>query len=225
MNRVAKIKSVSLGDLSKLVMWLDAYSAMSPVDPLRLRKIASKYPDDHDITTAWKEVESDVWDIARIPSMSPEINRLSKILGVLKQVLMFIGLIVFTIYIIGSALGALDSLGKYGAFVFAIIFIAAYMAGFGSYFYLDRKLNRMVIACYNEHSGEISKQRKHVKQVNQRLIDRMAAEIRLRRASPQKYKFTLLQKDYSNIIVEKEQSDSTFVVTIKGGRRVDAAKD
>ena len=57
---------------------------MSPVDPLRLRRIAKRYPDDHDIASAWKEVERDVWDIARIPSTSPEITRLSKILGIIE---------------------------------------------------------------------------------------------------------------------------------------------
>ena len=194
---------------------------MSPVDPLRLRKIASRYHDDQDIGTAWKEIESDVWDIARIPSTSPEITRLSKILGVLKQVLMFVGLIVFTIYIIGSGLGTLSFLGRYGALVFAIIFILAYLLGFGSYFYLDRKLTRLVTNCYKKHANEISKQRKHVKQVNQRLIDKIAAEIRARRADPEKYRFSLMQKDYSNIVVQKEQGDSIFVVNIKGSKKID----
>lgn len=216
---MAKTKSVSISDLAKLVTGLDAYSVMSPIDPLRLRKIANKYSTDQDIESAWKEIESDVWDIARVPSTSPEITRLSKILGILKQFLMFIGLIVFTIYIIGTGLGTLDFLGRDGALVFAVIFVVAYLLGFGSYFYLDRKLTRMVTSWYNKHASEISKQRKHVKQVNQRLIDKIAAEIRAKKADPQKYKFTLMQKDYSNIAVQKEQSDSVFVVTIKGSKK------
>ena len=220
-NELAKTKSINLNDLTKLATWLDGYSVMSPVDPLRLRKIANRYRDDQDIGTAWKEIESDVWDIARIPSTSPEITRLSKILGVLKQVLMFVGLIVFTIYIIGSGLGTLNFLGRYGALVFAIIFILAYLLGFGSYFYLDRKLTRLVTNCYKKHANEISKQRKHVKQVNQRLIDKIAAEIRSRRADPEKYRFSLMQKDYSNIVVQKEQGDSVFVVSIKGSKKID----
>ena len=148
-------------------------------------------------------------------------RRLSKILGVLKQVLMFVGLIVFTIYIIGSGLGTLDFLGRYGALVFAIIFIMVYLLSFGSYFYLDRKLTRLVTNCYNKHASEISKQRKHVKQVNQRLIDKIAAEIRARRIDPERYRFSLMQKDYSNIVVQKEQSDSMFVVTIKGSKKTE----
>jgi BMFP domain-containing protein YqiC len=218
---LAKIKSIKLGDLAKLVTWLDGYSIMSPVDPLRLRRIAKKYPEDHDIALAWKEVESDVWEIARIPSTSSEITKLSKILGVLKQTLMFVGLIVFTIYIIGSGLGTLDFLGRYGTLVFAIIFVAAYVVGFGSYFYLDKRLDRLVRSCYAKHANEILKQRKHIKQINQRLIDKIAAEIRARRTDPEKYRFTLMQKDYSNIVVQKEQGDSTFVVIIKGNKRAD----
>jgi len=218
---MAKPKHVRLSDLTKLVTWLDGYSVMSPVDPLRLRRIAKRYRDDHDIATAWKEIEGDVWEIARIPSTSPEIARLSKILGILKQILMFVGLLVFTVYIIGSGLGILSFLGRYGALVFAIIFIAAYIAGFGSYFYLDRKLNRLVADCYAKHANEIAKQRRRIKQVNQRLIDKIAAEVRARRADPEKFRFTLMQKDYSNIVVQKEQADSTFVVSIKGSKKLD----
>ena len=218
---MAKPKSVRLADLTKLVTWLDGYSVMSPVDPLRLRRTAKRYHDDHDIATAWKEIEGDVWEIARIPSTSPEITRLSKILGILKQVLMFVGLIVFTIYIIGSGLGIMNFLGRYGALVFAIIFIAAYVAGFGSYFYLDRKLNRLVADCYAKHANEIAKQRKRIKQVNQRLIDKIAAEVWARRADPEKFRFTIMQKDYSNIIVQKEQANSTFIVSIKGSKKLD----
>ena len=97
---------------------------------------------------------------------------------------MFVGLIVFTVYIIGSGLGTLNFLGRFGALVFAIIFVVAYVVGFGSYFYLDRKLSRLVTNCYSKHANEILKQRRHIKQVNQRLIDKIAAEIRARRVDP-----------------------------------------
>ena len=214
-----KVKSVNLGDLARLVTWLDAYSAMSPIDPLRLRKTANRYESDRDITTAWKEVEKDVWDIAKVPSSSPEITRLSKFVGILKQALMFVGLIVFTIYIIGSGIGALNSLGQYGALVFVIIFLLAYGVGFGLYFYLDRKLTALVTRCYNQHASQISRQRKHIKQVNQRLIDNLASEIRAKRADPSKHTFSLMQKDYSNIIVQKERGDSQFLVSIKGAKK------
>ena len=214
-------KSVGITDLTRLVTWLDGYSVMSPVDPLQLRKIANRYPNDQDVSGAWKDVESDIWDIARIPSTSPEITRTSKIVGFLKQLLMFIGLIILAIYLVGSSLKAFSFLGKYEALTFAVIFFLAYLLGFGFYFYLDRRLTRMVAVWYNKHSSDISKQRKHVKQVNQRLIDKVAAEIRAKRADPEKYKFTLMQKDYNNIVVRKEKSNSTFVVTVKGTKRED----
>ena len=166
----------------KLLTWLDAYSAMSPVDPLRIKRMAGKYSEDHDISAAWKEIEADIWDIARVPSSSTQITRLSRILGVLKQFLLFAGLVVFTAYIIGSGLGTLNFLGRYTIVFFAIVFIAVYLIGFGAYFYLDRRLTALVNDYYNKHNSEISKQRKHIKQVNQRLIDKLAAEIRANRA-------------------------------------------
>ncbi len=206
----------------KLLTWLDAYSAMSPVDPLRIKRMAGKYSEDHDISAAWKEIEADIWDIARVPSSSTQITRLSRILGVLKQFLLFAGLVVFTAYIIGSGLGTLNFLGRYTIVFFAIVFIAVYLIGFGAYFYLDRRLTALVNGYYNKHSNEISKQRKHIKQVNQRLIDKLAAEIRANRVDPEKYRFLLLQKDYSNIVVQKEQANYGYVVTIKGSKRTEA---
>lgn len=205
----------------KLLTWLDAYSAMSPIDPMRIKRVAGKFSEDHDISAAWKEIETDVWDIARVPSSSAQITKLSKILGVLKQFLLFAGLIVFTSYIIGSGLGALNLLGRYTIVFFAIVFIAVYLIGFGAYFYLDRRLTALVNDYYNKHGSEISKQRKHIKQVNQRLIDKLAAEIRANRADPEKYRFSLLQKDYSNIVVQKEQANYGYVVTIKGSKRTE----
>jgi hypothetical protein len=194
---------------------------MSPVDPLRLLKIASKYPDDHDIASAWKDVEIDIWDIARIPSYSPQITRLSKILGFLKQLLMFIGLIILVVYIIGSYSRAFDFMGKYEALGFAVIFVLAYTIGFGSYYLLDRRLTRLVGLWYDKNSSKISRQRKHVKQINQRLIDKIAAEIRKNKVDPAKYWFTLMQTDYNNIVVRKEKSGSTFTVSVKGSKMVD----
>lgn len=195
---------------------------MSPVDPMRIKRLAAKYSEDHDISTAWKEVETDVWEIARIPSSSGEITRLSKILSILKQVLLFSGLIVFTVYIIGSGLGTINFLGRYTAVFFAAVFISVYLIGFGAYFYLDRRLTALVNSCYEKHAGEISKQRKHIKQVNQRLIDKLAAEIRARRIDPEKYRFSLRQKDYSNIVVQKEQANYGYLVTVKGSKRAEA---
>lgn len=212
-------KSVKLGDIMKLLTWLDGYSAMAPVDPMRIKRMAEKYSEDHDLSTAWKDVERDVWDIAHVPSSSPDITRLSKILSILKQVLLFAGLIVFTAFIIGTGLGVLSFLGQYASVFFAILFVLVYLVGFGSYFYLDRRLTRRVDNWYDAHAGEISKQRKHIKQVNQRLIDKLAAEIRSKKVDPDKYRFVLMQKDYSNIVVHKDQGSAGYLVTIKGVKR------
>ncbi|MGI0090793.1 MAG: hypothetical protein ACREBS_03700 [Nitrososphaerales archaeon] len=209
-------KPLDLKNLTRLVTWLDGFAAMSPVDPARLENAVKKNSGDHELASAWKEVQSDVWDIARVPSSSAQIKNLSKILGVLKQILMFVGLIVFTAFLITSSLGYLNSFGRYSYTIFITIFIVAYAAAFGSYFYLDKKLTRLVKAYYEKHSGEIATQRKHVKQVNQRVIDKLASGIRARKLDPQKYRFTLLHKDYSNISVVGQHNDSEYIAVIKG---------
>ena len=129
---------------------------------------------------------------------------------------MFLGLIVFTIYFVLLGSGALKNLGTLGGYAFLIGFVAAYFVGFGVYYNLNRRLTRAVNTYYEKHMGEIARQRRHLKVVNQRLIDKLAQIVRLRDYDPNRYKFSLFHDDYANIHVISEDKNQIYKVTVKG---------
>jgi hypothetical protein len=204
------------GDLAKLISLIDGYAALSVSDPARIRKIIKKNPDDSELESIWKEISRDVDDISTLPSESEVVLKKSKVLGILRPVIMFLGLIVFTIYFVLLGSGVLKNLGTLGAYAFLIGFVAAYFVGFALYFILNRRLTRTVNTYYERHMGEIAKQRRHLKVVNQRLIDKLAQIVRSRDYDPNRYKFSLFHDDYANINVISEDKYQIYKVTVKG---------
>ena len=209
-------KSADPKELSTLISLLDGYAALSIVDPSRIRRIAKKNSDDSDIVAVWKDTSKDVDDISSLPSSSEQVMKQSRTLGILRPVIMFLGLIVFTIYFVLLGLGVMRNLGQLGTFVFLAGFIAAYFVGFGVYFAMNRKLTRLVNTYYERHMGEIAKQRRHIKVVNQRLIDKLAMIVRSRDYDPNKFKFSLFHNDYANINVVSESKNQIYTVAVKG---------
>ena len=203
-------------DLSNLISFLDGYAALSIVDPQKIRRIIKRNADDSEIQAIWKDISRDVDDISSLPSESEEVLKKSKVLGILRPVLMFLVLIVFTIYFVLLSTGILRNLGQWGAYALVIGIIAAYFVGFTAYFFLNRKLTRAVNSYYQKHMGEIARQRRHIKLMNQRLIDKLAMIIRSRNYDPGKYKFFLFHDDYANINVLSEDKNQIYKVTVKG---------
>jgi hypothetical protein len=208
--------TINPGDLSKLISMLDGYAALSIVDPARIRRLVKKNPEDTDLGSIWKEISRDVDDISTLPSTSEEVMKRSKVLGILRPMIMFLGLIVFTIYFVLLGTGVIRSLGQLGAYVFLVGFIGAYFVGFAVYFIQNRKLTRFVNSYYEKHMGEIAKQRRHIKVVNQRLIDKLAQIVRSRDYDPNRYKFSLFHDDYANINVVSKDKNQIYKVTVKG---------
>ena len=199
-----------------MISLLDGYAALSISDPVRIKRIAKNNSDDPDVKAVWKEISKDVDDISSLPSSSDQIMKLSRVLGILRPVIMFLGLIVFTIYFILLGTGVIAHLGVVGAYAFLGAFIGAYFVGFAVYFMLNRRLTRTVNAYYENHMSEIARQRRHIKIVNQRLIDKQAMIVRSKDLDPKKYKFTLFHNDYVNINVISEDKNSIYTVTVKG---------
>ncbi len=214
---MADKKSIDPKQLATLISLLDGYAALSVSDPSRIRKIAKSYSeDDPEIKAVWREISRDVDDISGLPSSSEEIMKQSRRLGILRPVMMFLPLIVLTIYYVLLGTRVLSHLGEVGAYAFLVIFVGAYLFSFYVYFSLNKKLSRNVNAYYDRHMGEIARQRRHIKLVNQRLIDRLAMIIRSEDRDPDKYKFSLFHDDYANINVVSEDKNSIYTVTVKG---------
>jgi len=213
---VADKKSIDPKQLATLITLLDGYAALSVSDPARIKRIAKNNSEDPDVKAVWKDVSKDVDDISGLPSESDQIMKQSKLLGILRPVIMFLGLIVFTIYFILLGTGVIAHLGVIGAYAFLGAFIGAYFVAFAVYFTRNRKLTRTVNAYYENHLGEVARQRRHIKIDNQRLIDKLAMIVRSQDLDPNKYKFSLFHDDYANINVVSEDKYSIYKVTVKG---------
>jgi hypothetical protein len=214
---MADKKSIDPKQLATLVSLLDGYAALSVSDPARLRKIAkSLSDDDSEVKAVWREVSKDVDDIASLPSSSEDIIKQSRRLGILRPVMMFLPLIVLTAYYVLLGTRVISRLGEAGEYGFLVVFVGAYLVSFYAYFVLNRKLTRTVNGYYDKHMGEIGRQRRHIKIVNQRLIDRLAMAVRSEDRDPMKYKFSLFHNDYANINVVAEDKNSIYKVTVKG---------
>jgi hypothetical protein len=210
-------KKIDPKQLASMVSLLDGYAALSVSDPARIKKIAKGYSDeDQEIRGIWREISKDVDDISQLPSSSDSIVKQSRRLGILRPVMMFLPLIVLMVYyvLLGSRL--LGKIGEVGEYAFLIIFVGAYLASFVVYFSLNKKLSSSVNDYYNRHQGEIARQRRHIKTVNQRLIDKLAMIIRSQDEDPVKYKFSLFHDDYANINVISEDKNSIYTVAVKG---------
>jgi len=212
-----KKKSEDPKQLSTLVSLLDGYAALSVSDPARIRKIAKSYSeDDPDIRSAWREISKDVDDISELASTSDDIVKQSRRLGIIRPFMLFLPLFVLTIYYALVGFHVITHLGQLGAYAFLGIFIAAYILSFFLYISMNKKLSRTVNSYYDQHMGEIARQRRHIKIVNQRFIDRLAMIIRSENRDPDKYKFSLFHNDYANINVVSEDKNSIYTVTVKG---------
>ena len=215
------MKQLNVNALTRVIVWLDGYAALSSVDPAKIDNSVRKNSEHPEIVAFWTEIKSDVEDIARLPSKSSEILQLSKRMRILRPLLLYMGLLVFTIFIILSNVLIGTTPGRTFYQIFIVGFMIAYFCGFALYIFFDRKLRHLATDYCEKHSGEVARQRRHIKQVNQRLIDRLASVIRSRKLNPNKYKFILLHKDYSNIIVLRETKNSVYSVMVKGRKPED----
>ena len=215
------MKQLNVNALTRVIVWLDGYAALSSVDPAKIDNSVRKNSEHPEIVAFWTEIKSDVEDIARLPSKSSEILQLSKRMRILRPLLLYMGLLVFTIFIILSNVLIGTTPGHTFYLIFIVGFMIAYFCGFALYIFFDRKLRHLATDYCEKHSGEVARQRRHIKQVNQRLIDRLASVIRSRKLNPNKYKFILLHKDYSNIIVLSETKNSVYSVIVKGRKTED----
>lgn len=191
-----------LKTLQNMIGWLDGYAACYNADPFRIEKLASKRRDDDEVSKAWSEIRSDVSDVITLPDSSEEIKekqRKTRIYRPLSAVLIF-----------GSGLSLLVisglhlNLNKLNLIFALIILLAIYAIVLSLWYRASRSLYRMVREYYRTYGNRVSKQRVHIKTVNQRLIDLLTVAVRNNKLDPEKYKMKLLHNDYSNVRVLKE---------------------
>lgn len=196
-----------------MIEWFDGYAACYNADPFKIEKLVNKRNDqDDEISRGWYEIRNDVSDIITLPDDSERIiaaQRKNRIYRPLSAVLVFGSglslLLVSGLHLTPSRLVILGLL---------VGLIAIYSITLWFWYRASKRLYRLVRDYYNQNMNKISKQRMHIRSVNQRLIDLLTARVRLDKLQPERYKMRLLHNDYSNIRILREEKSKSVDRTI-----------
>jgi hypothetical protein len=197
-----------LKTVRNMIEWLDGYVAFFNADPFRIEKLVNKRKDDDEVSKAWAETRSDVSDIITLPDSSDEIKekqRKTRIYRPLSAVLIF-GTGLSVLFISELHLG----LSRFSLIGILLVLLAIYAIVIFLWYRSTRQLYRMVREYYKAYGSRASKQRAHIKSVNQRLIDLLTVNVRNNKLDPEKYKMRLFSNDYSNIRVLKEENQKNM---------------
>jgi len=85
-----------------------------------------------------------------------------------------------------------------------------------------RRLNSSVRKFYEKHANELTKQRAHIREATQQLIDRLMREIWSNNYDEERFKFDLFNSNYKNITVLKKKG-IRFVCTVRARSKSAAA--
>jgi hypothetical protein len=214
-----KKKDKGLPHLAKLVSWLDGYAALSCVDPQKIDKMVKSHEDDDDLRYIWKQAKDDVTEIGNLPASSNEITRLIKFLNVTKAVFLFMGLALVAVWFVLERIGLL--FGRLSSLYLIIGIIVFYNANIVLFALLNRRLNRRVADYYHKHGGEVKKERVHLRQVTQQLIDRLTMRVRRQQYDPEDYPFTLFHRDYNSVRILKEDKNGVYQAIVEARSRKD----
>jgi len=236
-----------------LISWLDGYVALSCVDPARIQRLIKSETKSgaegrssrragrkasaeenaaaaaaREISRVWNDITPDVIAISTLPAASEEISSTSKRLGTIKRIFTVLAVVIVGFYLVLANLNVLQAANL--AVRIGLIFgvVVAYYIVLYAYLRTNRKLGELIERYYQSHAGEVSVQRKRIKDATQRLIDVLASQIRAREqgdgaSGPEKYEMSLLNRDYTNINVlrvdekgSKKSAMKRYIVAIKG---------
>jgi hypothetical protein len=201
--------------ITKLISWFDGYVELYTVDPLRIEKALRNY-EGTDLDQIWKSVKNDVDSIVDLPEKSEQIEKYSRRASRSRILSMFIGL--GTMVVLVAYLYFQTQLKILGGNNLEIIIPAVMIGILYAFFMLSilstRSLNKAMRSFYDEHSGELAKQKSHMHEATQQLIDRLSREIYSHGFEPSRFKFQLLHSNYKNIAVIGKNG-AKFVSIIK----------
>ncbi len=215
----SKKKKTSLGDLSKFIVWLDSYAALAPADPQKIERLA-KNSDDPDVNNAWRQVRDDVSKIANLAGSSENIRKLGRASELLKLVFTVMGFVAIIVFFALSSITIPFLSTPLATQTFFFIIVLVYMGAFIAFVYTNRRLTSRVREFYSKHAGEVAAQRKHVKKITSELMDRFVTRVRGGNLDPEKHKLTLYHKDYTGVVVVREErpkgnSPAAYVLEVR----------
>ena len=218
MSRQSTKNKLDLNQLRNMIEWFDGYAATYNADPFKIERIVNKKKEEDEVSKAWSEIRQDVSDIITLPDSSEEIvetQRKTRRYRPLSAILIF-GSGLSLLLISGLHLG----IGRLTLLAVLLILLAIYALVLYLWYQSSRNLYRKVREYYRTYGNRVSKQRAHIRTVNQRLIDLLTVTVRTEKLEPEKSKIKLLHNDYSNIRILKEENPrnmdrSVYVSVVK----------
>lgn len=201
--------------IARLISWFDSYVELYTIDPVRIEKALKNY-EGTDLDQIWKSVKNDVDDIVDLPTKSPDIEKYSKRASRSRVLSMLVGAGTFVVLIIYLYFQSqLKFLGGQDLVILVPAAMIALLYGFFMYTMLStRALNKAMRTFYDQHAGELSKQKSHMRDAAQQLIDRLSREIYSHGFETDRFKFRLFHSNYKNIAVVGKSGEK-FVSIIK----------
>ncbi len=201
--------------IARLVSWFDSYVELYTVDPVKIERALKNYSGT-DLDQIWKSVKKDVDQIVDLPAESVEIEKYSKRASRSRGLSLVIGIFTFAALLIYLFFqNQIKTLGGQNLIIIIPAIMIALLYGFFMLTIIStRALNKAMRTFYDEHSGELSKQRAHMRDATQQLIDRLNREIYSHGFEPSQFKFQLFHSNYKNIAVVGRTGEK-FVSTIK----------
>lgn len=201
--------------IAKLISWFDSYVELYTIDPLRIQRALKGY-EGTDLDQIWKNVKSDVQQIVDLPDRSPEVEKRVKRAAEARRLSLIVGGLTFVVLIF--YLFFQNQLkGFTGANLIIIIpgVMLVLLYGFLMLTMISsRSLNKSMRSFYVSHSGELAKQKSHLREATQLLIERLSREIYSNDFEPKGFEFELYHSNYKNITVVGKNRDK-FVSTVK----------
>jgi hypothetical protein len=201
--------------IARLISWFDGYVELYTVDPVRVERALKNYSGT-DLDQIWKSVKGDIVQIVDLPGKSHDVEKYTKRASKARILSMIIGVITFAALIIYlffqpqiKSLGGQDLI-----IVIPAVMIALLYGFFMLTIFSTRSLNKAMRDFYDKHTGELSKQKTHMRDATQQLIDRLSREIYSHGFEPSRFKFQLYHSNYKNIEVVG-RSGGKFVSMIR----------
>jgi hypothetical protein len=201
--------------ITRLISWLDGYVELNTVDPVRIDRALKGYQGT-DLDQIWKSVRGDVNQINALPEKSKDLERYARRASNSRKFSLLIGAATFAV-LIGYLLfqNQIKAVAGYDAElaipgVMLVLLYGMLMLTMMS----TRSLNKKMRQFYEEHSGELTKQKSHLRDATQQLIDRLSREIYSHNFNPGRFKFNLYHSNYKNIAVVG-RSGGKFISTVK----------
>lgn len=208
---MAKVKGeeFNLESLAKAISWLDGYRACYCVNPSRIEDVVRKYPK-RDVRKLWREVKSDIYKIASLPTSSPEIVRMYKIVTISRSLLPIFAVLSLTMWIVTIEIKVPGLFGS----LFSILLILS-LGTVVFYYGYNKRLYNKIRMYYNDRLDALKERRRRIKNITQVLINGLAHYIKGRKYDPREYDFSLFHLDYDNIKVVEKKGSKKFLSKIK----------